>query len=86
MPLSIYERTRIKAGIPVEYPMHKCRMKLHNRLLASALTDVIGGDLPSFVFYKEHRVILAASSAARKLIDLRRDAGILAVLIEGRYD
>ena len=85
MPVSVFIRICAVAHIPPEWPIHCNRAKLDTGLLKQALIDVCGELLPTID--DDESWALAPRPHNKKTSEaVRRDAGVIAALVESRYD
>ena len=85
IPLTTFLSICRAADIPPEWPIYGNRIKLDQALLRQALVDVMGDALPTVVDAER----LSVSPRPQSPLDranIWKDAGVLAALVEGRYD
>lgn len=86
MPLGAYLAVCQAAGIPPDYPINR-RFKIAHHALQNALIDVLGPALNVIDVDEDSRMIFQVGDhPAHEGQKLRRIAGYLAVMINGRYD
>ena len=85
MPISVYLKICTVACIPLDWPLQGNRAKIDTHILRQALIDVCGALLPTI----EEEDTWALSLRPREKVSaatIRKDAGVIAALIESRYD